>query len=450
MMFALEKSNLFRVQELNRLSEKHKRQLDNQAELSVTLQTELQASYKENESLTREMEMLNLMFAELEQNIVTEENNCTEIGLKCIDIEPNDNTNAVASITSDNCELFRNEGSHNVISISKTFIKLKTLIMEKKSLEGQLSKMKFVYKHLCSQVNIHEEKLCNITDELNSTWFYVSKIKEQHKKLHSSEQILRAELAEKRQLLTKLRTELEETRQSMNYVKEMTAESETQWIALKADFAQQKKMFLENDEEKSKENSIEECDIPDEELENMEIPDPFSDDETSLDVDTIEPLVIDPMGGASNILPISTISPVAPPRPALVFVPSASFLANVPSQLQPPLFFDESKQSSEEDSKKKADEKSTEEMDETTTNLITRLMSSTARGAFLANRLSDIHKKIAAGEPLVGNSEEDDEEDGDEDYETTTEIEGKQAVYCNLFPMIKDIFWNLNGELIIQ
>jgi hypothetical protein len=61
-------------------------------------------------------------------------------------------------------------------------------------------------------------------------------------------------------------------------------------------------------------------------------------------------------------------------------------------------------------------------------------MSSTARGAFLANRLSDIHKKIAAGEPLVGNSEEDDEEDGDEDYETTTEIEGKQAVYSDYFP----------------
>ena len=35
--------------------------------------------------------------------------------------------------------------------------------------------------------------------------FYVSKIKEQHKKLHSAEQILRAELAEKRQVLKGLR-----------------------------------------------------------------------------------------------------------------------------------------------------------------------------------------------------------------------------------------------------
>ena len=31
-------------------------------------------------------------------------------------------------------------------------------------------KMKTINEHLCSQVNIHEEKLCGITDELNNTW----------------------------------------------------------------------------------------------------------------------------------------------------------------------------------------------------------------------------------------------------------------------------------------
>ena len=40
---------------------------------------------------------------------------------------------------------------------------------------------------------------------LSNLRFYVSKIKEQHKKLHSAEQILRAELAEKRQVLKGLR-----------------------------------------------------------------------------------------------------------------------------------------------------------------------------------------------------------------------------------------------------
>lgn len=379
------------MKELWRLAEKHKKQLENQVELSATLQTELQASYKENESLAREMEMLNLMFAELEENIVNQESSLTtDIDLKALEgLDASVNVNN-GRVTSDNDELFRTEGSHKVISISKTFIKLKTLILEKKSLEGQLSKMKNVYKHLCSQVNIHEEKLCNITDELNSTWFYVSKIKEQHKKLHSSEQILRAELAEKRQLLTKLRTELEESRQSMNEVKLKTAESERQWIALKADFAQQKKMLFEDeDSEKSKENSIVDCDIPDEELENMEIPDPFGDDEPNvLVVDPLEPLVVDHLGVASNMLPIAAISPVAPITPSVVFLPSASFLANVPSQLQPPIFFDRSGEESDEKKKESDDKSQPEEVDENITNLITRLMSSTARGAFLANRYS--------------------------------------------------------------
>ena len=58
----------------------------------------------------------------------------------------------------------------------------------------------------------HEEKLYNITDELNKTWTFVSTLKAQHRQLHESEQILRAELTEKRHLLAKLREELEYSR----------------------------------------------------------------------------------------------------------------------------------------------------------------------------------------------------------------------------------------------
>ena len=85
-----------------------------------------------------------------------------------------------------------------VLSVSKTFLKLKDLILEKNTLQEQVCdktffsnsflllflkvilpnfasffkvvKMKTINEHLCSQVNIHEEKLCGITDELNNTW----------------------------------------------------------------------------------------------------------------------------------------------------------------------------------------------------------------------------------------------------------------------------------------
>merc|ERR1719391_1803638 len=208
------------------------------------------------------MEMLNLMFAELDQHIFP-----TEIAPKAdvnnLEVTENgkqvnvnevlnvaQNTDYSPSLLQKSCfnEVTTKHGTKMVLSVSKTFLKLKDLILEKNTLEEQMSKMKHINDTLCKQVNIHEEKLCGITDELNNTWFYVSKIKEQHKKMHSAEQILRAELAEKRHLLKGLRKELEESRASWNVVKAKTAESEEQWVKLKADFAERKRLLASSSE----------------------------------------------------------------------------------------------------------------------------------------------------------------------------------------------------------
>ena len=126
---------------------------------------------------------------------------------------------------ADSCfkEVTTKNGTRMVLSVSKTFMKLKDLILEKKTLEDQVEKMKFVNEVLSSKVNTHEAKLWNITDELNQTWTYVSTLKLQHQKLHTNEQILRAELNEKRQILAKLREELEFTRENWSLVKQKTA-----------------------------------------------------------------------------------------------------------------------------------------------------------------------------------------------------------------------------------
>merc|ERR1719234_1402441 len=271
-------------------------------------------------------------------------------------------------------------GTKMVLSVSKTFLKLKDLILEKNTLQEQVVKMKTINEHLCSQVNIHEEKLCGITDELNNTWFYVSKIKEQHKKLHSAEQILRAELAEKRQVLKGLRKELEESRASWNVVKAKTAESEEQWVKLKADFAERKRLLASSSEsgfsdieastsaaEKSNNNevvpttsssSLETKEVAEplliatpqnveddfEEL-SEEIPDPFSDDEGDIIELPNDPFLQQPIGMVTSIP--SMVNPdiedeedeeegeekdeeVLTP----IFVPSLSYLAQVPSELQ--------------------------------------------------------------------------------------------------------------------
>ena len=149
---------------------------------------------------------------------------------------------------------------------------------------------------------------------MNNTWFYVSKIKEQHKKMHSAEQILRAELAEKRQLLKNIRKELEETRASWLVVKQKNAESEIQWLKLKADCDERRRILMSSSEsgfselcssDKTDDTDTESVDKVrqesqdpepkpekspspeverfEEDSESEEIPDPFSDDENDVE-----------------------------------------------------------------------------------------------------------------------------------------------------------------------
>jgi hypothetical protein len=463
----------------------------NQVEVAKTLQSELQVSFAETQCLSKEMEMLNLMFAELEHHIFNSDS--VSLDMEVADVEVTQNGKKIkvddvlkaanvagepSKLLQESCfnEVTTKNGTRMVLSVSKTFIKLKDLILEKKTLEEQLTKMKNINQHLCSQVNLHEEKLWSITDELNSTWFYVSKIKEQHKKLHSAEQILRAELAEKRVLLNKLRQELEESRSSWNIVKQKTADSEKQWLALKADFAERKRLLfsspvnssesgfseadtegasIQNDEESEPLAAftsngapairmpidVEKLDfrpllpvITSESVaaigheidddEDEEIPDPFSEDE---DEELEEPVeAFDPHHQTNQMVnSTSTITPDTDndTYETPLFIPSLSYLAQVPTALLPPLFDPDGEVKliscdvSHVPERERLDNDVLDEVDDNVRDLITRLRSSTARGAFLASRLSDIHRRIATGDSLVGHNQWFDEASGDEEDE---------------------------------
>jgi len=464
----------------NKLEEFEER-YNNQLDVSRTLQNELQASFVETQSLIKEMEMLNLMFAELEHHIFTQQSKgtgeieVTENGqvVKVKDVLANaQSTEPSQSLLQESCfnEVNTKHGTKMVLSVSKTFLKLKDLILEKNTLQEQVVKMKTINEHLCSQVNIHEEKLCGITDELNNTWFYVSKIKEQHKKLHSAEQILRAELAEKRQVLKGLRKELEESRASWNVVKAKTAESEEQWVKLKADFAERKRLLASSSEsgfsdmeaststaEKSNNNevvpasssSVETKEVTEplllathveddfEEL-SEEIPDPFSDDEGDIIELPNDPFLQQPIGMVTSIT--SMVNPDIEDEEeeegeekedeglTPIFVPSLSYLAQVPSELQAAMLGSE--KGAGEDifgeaipSRERLEDTALEEVDGNVRDLITRLSSSTARGAFLANRLADIHRRIATGSSLT---EHNDWFDGEEEE---TDVEPRETEY---------------------
>ena len=136
--------------ELKVLERKNAEKFENQLEVSRILQKELQASYTENQSLAKEMEKLNFMFAELEQSILNQENNVVDSQ----EVEPRiDNNSETVSATPETNfynEIITKTGPKMVLSVSKTFNKLKDLILEKKSLEEQLSKM----KHINLQCNV--------------------------------------------------------------------------------------------------------------------------------------------------------------------------------------------------------------------------------------------------------------------------------------------------------
>lgn len=68
-------------------------------------------------------------------------------------------------------------GTQNVISVSKTFIKLKDLILEKRSLQKDTTRLKTLYGHLEQRLDKQEKKLSTVSLELTKTWHLVGKIK---------------------------------------------------------------------------------------------------------------------------------------------------------------------------------------------------------------------------------------------------------------------------------
>ena len=458
-----------------------------QLEVATTLQNELQGSYAETSALIKEMEMLNLMFAELDEHIFpteTKEDAAAAANESNIEVTENgkqvnveevlnvaQSTDYSPSLLQKSCfnEVTTKHGTKMVLSVSKTFLKLKDLILEKNTLEEQMSKMKHINDTLCKQVNIHEEKLCGITDELNNTWFYVSKIKEQHKKMHSAEQILRAELAEKRQLLKNIRKELEETRASWNIVKQKNAESEIQWLKLKADCEERRRILMSSSEsgfselgmtDKTDDTDVEsegntspevleqireKTESPvmreaEEESESEEIPDPFSDEENEIEEipqHFVLPVVTTAVSDDTedeeeeeDMVEPEEEKPGTDASFTPIFVPSMSYLAQVPSEMQPELLSPNEKElraleeAEARPSRDRVDEKVFEEaeVDDNVRNLIIRLSSSTARGAFLANRLADIHRRIATGTSLTDHNDWFDTDTATEEEETETDL----------------------------
>ncbi|XP_019874328.2 protein Daple [Aethina tumida] len=129
------------------------------------------------------------------------------------------------------------KGPNLVASVSKTFIRLKDLILEKKSLEKETNKLKQLNTHLESRLQDQEKRLETVTNELTKTWHVVGKLQKQHQLLHTQEKILKYELAQKRKLLVELREQLEYSREKWLQAREKNSSTEQEWKKLRKEFA---------------------------------------------------------------------------------------------------------------------------------------------------------------------------------------------------------------------
>ncbi|XP_012534673.1 cytadherence high molecular weight protein 2 isoform X2 [Monomorium pharaonis] len=135
-------------------------------------------------------------------------------------------------------------GPRLVISVSKTYIRLKELILEKKHLEKEMNRMKQLNVHLESKLGEQEKRLSMVSVELAKTWNIVGRMQAQHQQLHTHEAILRYELQEKRKMLQELKQELEYCREKWESARQKNTNTEREWRNLRREFAARKALVV--------------------------------------------------------------------------------------------------------------------------------------------------------------------------------------------------------------
>lgn len=127
-----------------------------------------------------------------------------------------------------------------VASVSRTFLKLKDLILEKNSLVKDIGRLKTLNDHLESRLGHQQQRLSTVSAELCKAWNAVAKLNAQHRKLHTHEKILRYELQHKRTVLTELKQELEYCREKWDQARLKNTQSQEDWLSLREEFARRK------------------------------------------------------------------------------------------------------------------------------------------------------------------------------------------------------------------
>lgn len=79
----------------------------------------------------------------------------------------------------------------------------------------------------------HGNRLSNMTNQLDQTWVWLSKIKLETDKLQTDESVMRCELKEKRQLLDGLKEQLEKSRATWERIRASNQANQDQWQSIR-------------------------------------------------------------------------------------------------------------------------------------------------------------------------------------------------------------------------
>lgn len=133
-----------------------------------------------------------------------------------------------------------NENESRAATVSRTFIKLKDLILEKNALVKDIGRLKTLNDHLASRLDHQQQRLSIVSTELCKAWSAVAKLNAQHRKLHTHEKILRYELQQKRTILSELKQELEYCKEKWDQARLKNTQSEQDWQSLREEFSRRK------------------------------------------------------------------------------------------------------------------------------------------------------------------------------------------------------------------
>ncbi|GIY43633.1 hypothetical protein CDAR_271111 [Caerostris darwini] len=246
----------------------------NQDSLIHSLLDRINSSVKDNENLYDRICFLKDKLHSFGLLKVQTENNVDfKINSKLLDESI---TNAIVVPECINFEHSEDMGNNFLESLTilrNSSTKLHTLNKQASSLKLLLDSSHKLNENLISRIQDQELHMKGITKQLEEAHNLLSVMKKQHQKLQSAENIVKYDLQEKRKLLTKLKQQLEATRENCNLVRLKNSKSEAEWQTLRKEFVQRNKQnseesgFIDDkgieDQTSAVVNSVYDCNIND-------------------------------------------------------------------------------------------------------------------------------------------------------------------------------------------